>query len=99
MTVVGKARQSDLEIAFAQSMEQLLAAGAPWPGAVAVSGGGDSVALMHLLARWAKATRRAPPIIVTVDHGLRAGSKADAAKVLRWARAAKLEAAALRWKG
>lgn len=80
-------------------MEQLLAAGAPWPGAVAVSGGGDSIALMHLLARWAKAARRAPPIVVTVDHGLREGSPRDARAVMRWAKAMKLKAHTLRWKG
>jgi len=80
-------------------MDRLIAAGAPWPGAVAVSGGGDSVALMHLLAGWAKRTRRPPPAVLTVDHGLRDGSKADARKVLRWARAAGLKAKALSWTG
>ncbi|HXC55986.1 MAG TPA: tRNA lysidine(34) synthetase TilS [Rhizomicrobium sp.] len=80
-------------------MESLLAAGAPWPGAVAVSGGGDSIALMHLLAGWAKDTRRAPPLVVTVDHGLREASAADARKVARWARAAKLRAHTLRRRG
>jgi tRNA(Ile)-lysidine synthase len=80
-------------------MEDLLAAGAPWPGAVAVSGGGDSIALMHLLARWAKDTKRAAPIAVTVDHGLRPEAKSDAAKVMRWAKAAKLKAHTLRWTG
>ncbi len=72
---------------------------APWPGAVAVSGGGDSLALMHLLRRWAKAGRREPPVVLTVDHGLREGSAADARKVLRWARDAGLKAHALRWTG
>ena len=80
-------------------MEELIAAGAPWPGAVAVSGGGDSIALMHLLARWAKKTRRAPPIVVTVDHGLREGSAGDAKKVARWAKAAGLGVQILRWSG
>jgi tRNA(Ile)-lysidine synthase len=80
-------------------MDELLAAGAPWPGAVAVSGGGDSIALMHLLAGWAKKTRRALPHVVTVDHGLRRDSAADARQVVRWAKAAGLEAQALRWRG
>ena len=80
-------------------MEALLAAGAPWPGAVAVSGGGDSVALMHLLAGWAKRTRRPPPAVVTVDHGLRADSARDARQVQRWAKAVGLEARVLRRSG
>lgn len=79
-------------------MEQLLAAGAPWPAAVAVSGGGDSIALMHLLAGWAKATGRAPPHVVTVDHGLRKESAADTRKVTAWAKRAGLTSNALRWK-
>ncbi|MEJ0026884.1 MAG: tRNA lysidine(34) synthetase TilS [Rhizomicrobium sp.] len=80
-------------------MAELLAAGAPWPGAVAVSGGGDSIALMHLLAGWAKKKRRPPPIVVTVDHDLRADSGADARKVMRWAREAGLKPKTLRWTG
>jgi tRNA(Ile)-lysidine synthase len=80
-------------------MEDLLAAGAPWPGVVAVSGGGDSIALMHLLARWAKATRREPPHVVTVDHGLRKASAVDARTVTGWAKRAGLKSHALRWRG
>jgi tRNA(Ile)-lysidine synthase len=71
----------------------------PWPGAVAVSGGGDSVALMHLLARWAKKARKPAPVVVTVDHGLRDDSAKDARQVLRWAKALGLQAKALRWAG
>lgn len=80
-------------------MDALLAAGAPWPGAVAVSGGGDSVALMHLLASWAKKNLRTLPHIVTVDHGLRAGSLSDARKVARWAKTVGLKSQTLRWQG
>lgn len=80
-------------------MHRVTAGGAAWPGAVAVSGGADSVALMHLLAGWAKKSRLPPPHVVTVDHGLRPDSGADARKVLRWAKAAGLKATALRWKG
>jgi tRNA(Ile)-lysidine synthase len=80
-------------------MDALIAMGAPWPGAIAVSGGGDSIALMHLLAAWARKRKRQAPAIVTVDHGLRAGSEGDALKVLRWARSAGLKSYALRWQG
>ena len=72
---------------------------APWPGAVAVSGGGDSLALMHLLHDWSKAERIAAPIVLTVDHGLQPHSKANARRVLRWAKALGLKAVALSWDG
>jgi len=70
-----------------------------WPGAVGVSGGGDSVALMHLLADWAAAQNRPPPIVLTVDHGLAPGSRQRARAVIDAARALKLEATLLAWKG
>ena len=47
---------------------------------IAVSGGGDSMALLHLFARWSAQTGH-PIAAVTVDHGLRAGSAAEAASV------------------
>jgi tRNA(Ile)-lysidine synthase len=87
-----------LEARFAAAMDLLIAAGAPWPAAVAVSGGGDSVALMHLLADWAKASRVLPPLVVTVDHGLRKESAADARKVVSWAKQAGLKSKVLRWQ-
>lgn len=67
--------------------------------AVAVSGGGDSVALMHLLCAFAAANRLAPPIVLTVDHGLRKSSARDAAKVAAWAKQAGLKAHVLTWRG
>jgi tRNA(Ile)-lysidine synthase len=70
-----------------------------WPGAIALSGGGDSVALMLLLAAWAKRTRRAAPVALIVDHGLRAGSAKDARQAARWARDAGLKAHVLTWSG
>jgi tRNA(Ile)-lysidine synthase len=56
------------------------------PLAIAVSGGPDSVALMHLVAGWLNAgprgvPRGAPPaLVLTVDHGLRPESAEEA----RW---------------
>jgi tRNA(Ile)-lysidine synthase len=72
---------------------------APWPGAVAVSGGGDSLALMHLLVRWAARRGEAPPRVLTVDHGLQEHSAADARQSVRWAKEAGLKAHLLRHGG
>jgi tRNA(Ile)-lysidine synthase len=69
------------------------------PVALAVSGGGDSLALMHLAARHAKARALPPPVVLSVDHGLRKGSAADARKVAQWAKALGLKAHVLAWKG
>jgi tRNA(Ile)-lysidine synthase len=63
----------------------------PWPGAVGVSGGADSLALMHLLALWARKAKAAAPVVLTVDHGLRRGSAVDAKAVARWAKALQLK--------
>ncbi len=74
-------------------------AGHAGPIVVAVSGGGDSLALMHLLATFAKARKLAPPIVLSVDHGLRPASGGDAKQVAAWARQAGLKAHVLAWRG
>ncbi len=51
--------------------------------AVAVSGGADSMALLRLLAEWAK-VNGADLAAVTVDHRLRAEAAAEAAQVAAW---------------
>lgn len=71
---------------------------------LAVSGGSDSMGLLHCFARWlARADRpaRAPPRIhvATIDHGLRGGSDADAAFVLAAAAALAIPASCRRWEG
>jgi tRNA(Ile)-lysidine synthase len=67
--------------------------------ALAVSGGGDSAALMRLAASWARTTKRQMPIVLTVDHRLRPGSAKEANAVRRWARDLGCEAHVLRWIG
>lgn len=74
-------------------------ADAPRPLALAVSGGGDSLALMHLAARHAAEWGAPAPVVLTVDHGLRRGSGADARKVAAWAGALGLKAHILVWRG
>jgi tRNA(Ile)-lysidine synthase len=74
-------------------------AGHAGPLAVAVSGGGDSLALMHLLRAFARAQKLGPPIVLTVDHGLRKSSAADAKQVAAWAKQAGLKAHVLVWRG
>jgi tRNA(Ile)-lysidine synthase len=70
---------------------------------LAVSGGPDSIALMVLAARWRKALKsplRKPELIVaTVDHGLRAESKREAADVAKLAGTLGLTHRTLRWSG
>ncbi len=60
---------------------RLMAPLGPWPPdrrvAVAVSGGPDSLALAVLVRAWA-AERGSRPLALVVDHGLRAGSAAEA---------------------
>ena len=67
--------------------------------AVAVSGGGDSVALMHLANDYARGRELSPPIVLTVDHGLRPASAKDAKRVAAWARRLKLKSRLLTWRG
>src|SRR5262245_57861617 len=87
--------QDVLDAGFAKAMTGQ--AGPPW--AVAVSGGGDSLALMHLLQGFAKARGLAAPLVLTVDHGLRKSSARDAKKVVAWAKKAGLKAHVLTWRG
>jgi tRNA(Ile)-lysidine synthase len=91
--------KSGLIADFRAAMDRLLERGAPWPGGIAVSGGADSLALMYLLADWAKSRGKPAPQVLTVDHGLRSGSDKDAEKVAKQAKQAGLKAHVLVWKG
>lgn len=84
-----------------EELDALFAPLASFPIAIlAVSGGADSVALMHLVSRWAQASVQPPRLVVaTVDHALRQASRAEAEWVAGQARALGLEHAVLMWSG
>jgi tRNA(Ile)-lysidine synthase len=66
--------------------------------AVGVSGGADSLSLCLLASDWAKA-RGGAVLALTVDHGLRAGSSEEAARVGNWLAARGIEHEILAWTG
>ena len=71
---------------FATLMAAALPSGQPEKAvhlAVAVSGGADSMALALLADDWAK-RRGGRAVALTIDHGLRASSGAEARQVGRW---------------
>ncbi len=64
--------------------------------AVAVSGGGDSLALLHLMADW-QAAGGPELVAVTLDHGLRSEAAAEAALVAAQASARGVRHDVLHW--
>lgn len=71
---------------------------------LAVSGGSDSMGLMHLAARWLELSHKAGRPggrlhVATIDHGLRPGSHIDAAFVCAAADALGLPSTCVRWEG
>jgi tRNA(Ile)-lysidine synthase len=85
----------------AQDAKRLFADWKAAPAIVlAVSGGPDSIALMWLAARWRRTLARGPQLFaVTVDHGLRAESAAEARDVKRLARSLEVPHRTMRWTG
>jgi len=65
----------------------------------AVSGGPDSMALMHLLARWRARSDKPPVLVATIDHGLRPEAADEAAFVAREAADLGLSHRILAWTG
>lgn len=65
---------------------------------VAVSGGGDSMALLHVLQGWARRHGR-HLVAVTVDHGLRPAAKAEAAMVQEVCEGLGVGHTTLSWEG
>lgn len=66
--------------------------------AVAVSGGADSMALVLLADRWARA-RDGEVLALTVDHGLRKTAATEARQVGKWLYARQVSHQVLRWQG
>ena len=67
---------------------------------LAVSGGPDSTAMLMLAARWRAALRKGPDLFaVTIDHGLRRESAAEARAVEELARRLGVRHRILRWRG
>jgi tRNA(Ile)-lysidine synthase len=68
---------------------------------VAVSGGSDSMALLHLLKHTLDQQPREGVILraATVDHGLRVASAGEARQVQGWCRALGIDHETLRWEG
>ncbi len=53
--------------------------------ALGVSGGADSIALLHCAKNWAK-QNKAVLVVLTVDHGLRPAAKDEVQKVANWSK-------------
>ncbi|HIM44846.1 MAG TPA: tRNA lysidine(34) synthetase TilS [Alphaproteobacteria bacterium] len=66
--------------------------------AVAVSGGSDSLALCLLADRWAR-RRKGRVTALTVEHGLRQESPAEAHQVASWLKARGIAHCTLPWRG
>lgn len=66
--------------------------------AVAVSGGADSMALVLLADRWVR-RKRGRLVALTVDHGLRGGSRAEAREAQRRLKSRNIECRLLTWRG
>lgn len=67
------ASSGELEVIAREVLQRRTAPGCPRPIVVALSGGGDSLALALIAGAWAKATGRRL-LILTVDHGLQPDS-------------------------
>jgi tRNA(Ile)-lysidine synthase len=89
---------SDLAAPVRAILDHRLNAGTTAPVAVAVSGGGDSVALALIAADWARQRGR-PLLILTVDHGLNPASPGWTAQCARLADRLDARFRALTWIG
>jgi tRNA(Ile)-lysidine synthase len=88
----------DLAHTAAEVLERRLSRTPARPLAVALSGGGDSVALLLVAETWARDAGR-PLLVLTVDHGLQPESAVWTAQCAARAQALGVSFRALRWAG
>jgi tRNA(Ile)-lysidine synthase len=88
----------DLDAVAAEVLDRRLSGVSARPVAVALSGGGDSVALLLAAHAWARQAGR-PLLALTVDHGLQADSPGWTAACAARAAALGVGFQALRWAG
>ncbi len=81
MSAVPQTNPADLPVGRREAAELFAGLAGEVRLLVAVSGGPDSVALLALLAEWAREPGRPALHAATVDHGLRAASAAEAEDV------------------
>lgn len=93
LTVAPGGRTGGLQSRLFARLDDRLTVDDDRPVALALSGGGDSIALMRMTAAWAQ-TRGRPVLALTVDHGLNPDSPA-------WTRFAgeAAQAAGCAWRG
>ena len=87
-----------LTAAVHEVLDRRLLSASPAPIAVALSGGGDSLALTLMVADWARARGRSL-LVLTVDHGLRAESAAWTRSCAVTAHRLGADFRALAWEG
>jgi len=88
----------DLNRRFSEEMGAFLGPDFPKGIGLAVSGGGDSMAMLHLAAPWARVMGIGLKV-VTIDHGLRNESAAEAELVAQACADLGLPHATLKWDG
>lgn len=100
MSAQGKTARSDASPVAAAEFAACLAALSPLKTvAIAFSGGPDSLALLVLASQWARKRKGISLHALTVDHGLRAASAADAKHAAMLAKKLGVSHRILRWKG
>ena len=90
--------EPDLETRVRARLDARLSPNINAPVCVALSGGGDSLALLHMAAGWAR-TRGRRLLVLTVDHGLQASSRDWTAFAGEQARLCGAEWLPLAWEG